>query len=135
MTRMATKFIIVEQLDAVGMHHWCKRKLQKGEVLRLVREPNNPVDVNAIALFNENGSERLAYMGWSDAKRMKLLMEHPSVLNKSELMAIVTGKWEVLVWDQGPRQTCNVALQVFECHSQQVLDYIKEIGLWHAHIA
>ena len=35
------------------MHHWCKRSLQKGEVLRLVREHDNPVDVNAIALFSE----------------------------------------------------------------------------------
>ena len=45
-------------------------------------------------------------------------MKYPHVLNKHNLMAIVTGKWEVVVWDQGPRQTCNVALQVFECHCQ-----------------
>ena len=131
---MATKFIIVEKLDAVGMHHWCKRSFQKGEILRLVREPNNPVDANTIALFDESESEKMAYLGWSDAKRVKLLMEHPHVLNKHNLMAIVTGKWEVVVWDQGPRQTCNVAFQVFDCHSQQLLDYIKQIGLCHAHV-
>ena len=133
--KMATKFILVEQLDAVGMHHWCKRSLQKGEVLTLVREPDNPVDKNAVALYNQNGSEKMAYLGWSDAKRMKILMEHPNVLNRYNLMAIVTGKWEVVVWDQGPRQTCNVALQVFECHCQEMLKYINEIGLCHAHIA
>ena len=131
---MATKFIIIEQLDAVGMHHWCKRSLHKGAVLRLVREHDNPVDVNAIALFCESGSEKMAYLGWSDAKRMKLLMDHPHVLNKNNLMAIITGKWEVVVWDQGPRQTCNVAIQVFECQSQELLNYIKEVGLCHAHI-
>ena len=36
--KMATKFILIEQLDAVGMHHWCKRSLQKGEVLTLLRD-------------------------------------------------------------------------------------------------
>ena len=89
---MATKYILAEQLDAVGMHHWCNWKLQKGEVLTLVREPGNPVDENAIPSFSQNGSERMAYLGWSDAKRMKLLMEHPHVSNKCNLMAIVTGK-------------------------------------------
>ena len=74
----------------------------------------------------------MAYLGWSDAKRVKLLMEYPHVLNKHNL--IVAGKWEVVVWDQGPRQTCNVALQVFDCHFQQLLDYIKQICLCHAHI-
>ena len=49
-------------------------------------------------------------------------------------MAIVTGNWEVVDWDQSPRQTCNVAFQVFECHSE-LLDYIKEIGLCNAHVA
>ena len=133
--KMATKFILIEQLDAVGMHHWCKRNLQKGEVLTLLREPDNPADKNAVALYNQNGSEKMAYSGWSDAQRIKILMEYPHVLNRCNLMAIVTGKWEVVVWDQGPRQTCNVALQVFECHCEEMLKYIKEIGLCHAHIA
>ena len=39
---MAKKFILVEQLDAAGMHHWCKRKLRKGEVLTLVRGAGQP---------------------------------------------------------------------------------------------
>ena len=99
---MATKSIIIEQLDAVGMHHWCKRSLQKGEVLTLVREPDNPVDQNAVALYNQNVSQKMAYLGWSDAKRMKELMEHQNVLNRCNLMANVTGKWEVVIWDQGP---------------------------------
>ena len=43
-------------------------------------------------------------------------------------MTVVTGKWEVVVWDQGPRQTCNVALQVSECHSQELLNYIKRLA-------
>ena len=90
---MATKFILIEQLDEVGMHHWCKRSLHKGEVLTSVREPDNPVDKNAVTLYNQNGSEKMAYLGWSDAKRMKMLMEHPNVLNRYNLMAIVTGKW------------------------------------------
>ena len=50
-------------------------------------------------------------------------------------MAIVTGNLEDVDWDQGPRQTCNVSFQDFECHSEQLLDYIKEIGLCYAHIA
>ena len=132
---MTTKFIIIERLDAVGMHHWCRRSLQKGEVLRLVREPDNPFDGNAVALYNQTGTEKMAYLGWSDAKRIKLLIEHSCVLNRSNLMAIITGKWEVVIWDQGPRQTCNVALQVLACHTQQVLDFIKNIGLCHAHVA
>ena len=78
--------------------------------MTLVREPGNPVDENAIALFNQNDSERMAYLGWYDVKRMQLLMEYPYVLDKCNLMATVTGKWEVVVWDQGPRQTCNVGL-------------------------
>ena len=45
---MTTRFIIVEEMDAVGMHHWCI--IQRGEILKLVREPDNPVDVNAVAL-------------------------------------------------------------------------------------
>ena len=71
---MTTRFIIVEELDAVGMHHWCKRILQRGEILKLVREPDNPVDVNVVALYNETGSEKMAYLGWADAKRVALLM-------------------------------------------------------------
>ena len=132
---MTTRFIIVEELDAVGMHHWCKRILHRGEILKLVREPDNPVDVNAVALYNDTGSEKMAYLGWADAKRVALLMQHANVLNKHNLMAIVTGNWKVVDWDQGPRQTCNVAFQVFECHSEQLLDYIKGIGLCHAHVA
>ena len=85
------------------MHHCFKRKILRGEVLTLVREPGYPLDENAIALFNQNGSERMAYLGWSDAKRMKLLMEHPHVLDKCNLKAIVTGKWKVVVRDQWPR--------------------------------
>ena len=70
---MTTKFIIIEQLDAVGMHHWCKRSLQKGEVLRLVREPDNPVDVNAIALFSESGSEKNGLLGMVRCKKNEII--------------------------------------------------------------
>ena len=105
------------------------QKELQGGILKLVRELDNPVDVNAGALYNETGSKKMAYLGWTDAKRGALLMQHANVLNKQNLMAIVTGNLEVVDWDQGPRQTCNVAFQVFECHSEQLLDYIKEIDL------
>ena len=55
---MVTKFITIEGLNAVGMRHWCKRSLHIGEVLMLVREPENPFDENAIALYNQNGSDK-----------------------------------------------------------------------------
>ena len=61
---MATKFILIEQIDAVGMHHWCKRNLHKGEVLTLVREPDNPVDKNAVALYNQNGYTIIIIWTW-----------------------------------------------------------------------
>lgn len=132
---MDYSFIVIEQLDAVGMHHWSHRKLNKNETLKLVREPDNPVDVNAIALYQHDGAEKLAYLGWSDAKRMCMLIENPMVLNRHNLLAIVTGKWEIVLYEQGPRQTCNVALKVLRSNANVVLQYVKSIGLCHAYIA
>ena len=91
--------------------------------------------MNAVALYNDASSEKMAYLGWTDAKRVALLMQHANVFNKHNLLAIVIGNREVVDWDQDPRQTCNVAFKVFECHSEQLLDYIKEIGLCYAHVA
>ena len=112
-----------------------QKETTEGEILKLVRESDNPVDVNAVVLYNDTGSEKKAFFGWADAKRVALLRQHDNVLNKHNLMAIVTGNWEVVDWDRGPRQTCNIAFQVFECHSEQLLDYLKEIGLCYAHVA
>ena len=133
---MVTKFIIIEDFHAVGMRHWCERSLHRGEVLSLVREPENPFDENAVALYNQNGSEKMAYIGRFEAKGMKILMEHPHILNRCSLIAIVTGNWEIdpVYLDQGPRQTCNVALQVFEHHYQEIVNCIKEIGFAHADV-
>ena len=85
------------------------QRLQRGEILKLVREPDTPIDVNAVALYNDTGSEKMANLGSAGGKGVALLMQHANVLNKHNLMAIVTGNWEVVDWDQGPRQTCNVA--------------------------
>ena len=73
----------------------------RGEILKLAREPDNPVGVNVVALYNDTGSEKMAYLGWADVKRVALLMQDANVLNKHNLMAIVTGNWEVVDWDQG----------------------------------
>ena len=89
---IATNFIIIEKLDAVGMHHWSHRKLAHGEILKLVREPDNPKDPNAIALYDQHQISKLAYLGWSDALQMCKVMLHEKVLNKVNMKAIVTGK-------------------------------------------
>ena len=132
--QVVTKFITIEALNAVDMRHWCKRSLRIGEVLMLVREPENPFDENAIALYNQNGSEKMAYIGRFVAEGMAKLMEHPKILNRCSLIAIVTGNMEIVNWDQGARQTCNIALQVFDYHYHEILNYIEEIGFSHTDV-
>ena len=112
-----------------------QKETSEGGNSKISQRARYPLDVNAVALYNDTCSEKMAYLGWADAKRVALLMQHANVLNKHNLMAIVTRNWEVVDWDHCPRQTCNVAFQVFECHSEQLLDYIKEIGLCYAHVA
>ena len=126
---IATNFIIIEKLDAVGMHHW-----SHGEILKLVREPDNPKDPNAIALYDQHQISKLAYLGWSDALQMRKVMLHEKVLNKVNMKAIVTGKWEVVLWEQGPQQTCNVAVKVLSCNTVEFVNYIKSIELVHCYI-
>ena len=132
--QVVTKFITIEGLNVVGMRHWCQRNLHIGEVLTLVREPENPFDENAIALYNQNGSEKMAYIGRFVAEGMAKLMEHSKILNRCSLIAIVTGHWEIVNLDQGPRQTCNVSLQVFDHHYNEILNLIEEMGFSHADI-
>ena len=101
---MTTRFIIVRTGCSWHASPVGKGNYREGEILKLVREPDNPVDVNAVALYNDTGSEKMAYLGWAGAKRVALLMQHTNVLKKHNLMAIVTGNWEVVELDQGPKQ-------------------------------
>ena len=47
-------FVIVSDLQLVGMHHWCHRKFDMGELLEPLREPSHEHDENAIALLQGN---------------------------------------------------------------------------------
>ncbi len=121
--------IILRDIEAVGMHHWSHRKLQKGEYLLLKREPSNPVDPNAVALLNPTSEEKLAYCGWSDAKRLTSILQDTRVVNRDKVLAVVTGNWEVVMYEQGPRQTINVALNVEENHASKLLHDVTMMGI------
>ncbi len=121
--------IILKDIAAVGMHHWSHRKLEKGEQLLLRREPNNPVDGNAVELLNPQTFQRLAYCARSDSEKLTAILQDPRVLNKGHVFGIVTGKWEVLIWEQGPRQTINVAFEVKTSMADTFLEYVTKMGL------
>ena len=121
--------IILKDIAAVGMHHWSHRKLERGEQLLLRREPDNPVDVNAVELLNPQTFQRLAYCARSDSIKLSNILQDPRVLNKDHVFGIVTGKWEVMIWEQGPRQTINVALEVDASVSNVFLDELKNMGI------
>ena len=125
--------IILRDIAAVGLHHW-SHKLEKGEQLLLRREPDNPVDANAVELLSPQTLQRMAYCARSDAEKLTILMQDPRVVNRDHIFGIVTGKWEVVIWEQGPRQTINVALEVDTSVANSFLDYVTNMGLY-AYIA
>lgn len=102
------KNVIVYGVYVVGMHRWGPCELEVGTPFFCKREPDNPVDKNAMAVFSEASHERkLCYIRREDAASLV------PVFNYKEGAFYLKAKDRPSKFGRrGPMQRCNVGFKV-----------------------
>ncbi len=111
------KSVIIYGVHAVGMHYWYKGQLPIQAQFKLVHEPSNPVDQNAVALYSTKGI-RAAYISRLESPAIVQLMQRSRTF--------VCRPQDRLFWlsvDQGQSQECNVGFRV----NDEDLNEVKSI--------
>lgn len=116
------KNVIVRGLYCVGMHHWGGRELAVGPVYYLKHEPENPRDINAIAVYQDREyEEKRCYHHRPDSFVISKLFRQNLVQGPCYLKA----KGPVERWHRhtGPEQKCNLGFR--RSNHEQVINQIK----------
>ena len=106
------------------MHHWGGKELTVGEIFYCQSEPENPKDVNAIAIFDDKKfTHKKAYLRREDAATVAQLFKD----NVIKDICFLKPKSSVSKFKKrtGPMQLCNVA---FLCPDDKVILVEKNCG-------
>ena len=66
------QMLIVHNIWAVGMHHWGPRELMIGAGYNLIKDENNPHDVNAVCV--KDGCRTMAYVKRDQSQMLTKLL-------------------------------------------------------------
>ena len=117
--------VILKNIPAVGMHHDIGRGcgLNVLETFEVIREPLNAIDENALKLKNDQG-ERVAYIARDYAKYLTHLF---TVKIEQAFAQVVEDSPKVRVWERGPEQFVNVAIELPEHFLNMTKHLLKNI--------
>ena len=103
------EMMIIDALYAIGMPHWGASHLQVG-AYTLLREPTNPYDPNAIAVYD--GPRKVAHLARSNAARLSKILDSDEVNPTTAVYLKPKEKPEVKSRREGPRQMCTIGFKV-----------------------
>lgn len=120
--------MIVRNVYVVGMHHWGGHSLAIGPVYYCAREPNNPRDPKAVAVFSDDGlSHKVCYLRRRDAAILMPALDYA----KGNCYLRAKMAPEKFNRYQGPMQNCSIG---FKCLESDV-DIVKSLlSQYHTHI-
>jgi hypothetical protein len=118
--------IIVEAIYAVGMHHHGSRSLEVGSGYKVLPEPTNRFDPNALAICDiETGSVK-AYIKRADAMALSIVLRQFNI--RAPIM--LKPKFEPVFRRGGPVQRCNIGFYCQSEDAENVLRILKDSGLF-----
>lgn len=88
----------LEAVKVVGLKHHGNAQdpaFAPGNALRLVREPNNPYDTNAVAVYDAEGQTQVGYLPREHAERIAKRLDAGEELRCLSMWETLDGRWRV----------------------------------------
>ena len=118
------KNVIIRQLYTVGMHHSGTKQLEVGPVYYCSKEPNNPKDQNAIAVYeDEPCRRRICYLRREDAVKLKDIITYA----KGPIYLRAKFSAEKFSRFKGPMQNCSIGFKCSDEDSEQLQLMLKGV--------
>ena len=116
------KNVVIYGVYTVGMHHWSSRELEIGTPYYCHREPGNPYDNNAVAVFKDASyHHKSAYIRREDAEKLAPVFQYVrgSFYLKAKDRPTKFGR-------RGPMQRCNVGFKTNDSNIELVKQELKQ---------
>ena len=118
-------FVLIRNVEVVGMHHWGSKQLTLSETYRLYAEPNNTEDVNAVAVYEIKPPViKRAYLTREWAK-----MIQPALSYAIYATVKVQEPAVVIVYDKGPQHNCLMLLKCTDTNRAHMENYFHGVNI------
>jgi len=118
------KNVIIRNTYAVGMHHSGFKQLEVGPLYFCSKEPSNPKDPNAVAVYaDESLRRRVCYLRREDALKLK------DVLNYVQGPCYLRAKMcpEKFSRFKGPMQNCSIGFKCNDTDSERLATLLNGV--------